>query len=341
VRKNNGTAILLFTYSVIVILIIIAATFVLRTISEKNISTRYKELIEAFNLAEAGVSRAISEVRQDYNWAGPLSVSLGMGQYSVLAVDLDGKRKILSCGYIPSIENFRAKRTIEAVVKKYIPSNFYDNAIYVGDELDLNGNAYRVNGNVIYGDEHPADNTGNINGTVTQDTSINPLARIDFEQLYNLSQGQGNVYDAQRLDAVKSGRDSFPSSFWYSQPADPNDPATGVPNIVYILTDLELKGNIGTVGGFFVVVGDVLTNPLGTYDTQISGNGQIDGCVYTLGTFEINGGGNGLNVLGGIWADREVELNGNATVVYNEDYMKAIKALNINPDVQLLSWREL
>jgi hypothetical protein len=110
---------------------------------------------------------------------------------------------------------------------------------------------------------------------------------------------------------------------------------------VYILTDLELKGNIGTVGGFFVVVGDVLTNPLGTYDTQISGNGQIDGCVYTLGTFEINGGGNGLNVLGGIWADREVELNGNATVVYNEDYMKAIKALNINPDVQLLSWREL
>lgn len=340
-KKNKGAVILLFSYLVIAVLLIIAAVFMMRSISEKNITTRYKESTEALNLAEAGIDRAINQLRQDYNWTGTGPQDLGRGQFSISVTDIDEKRQILSSGFIPSQNNFRARRQIEVVVKQSIPLNFYDNAIYTADELDLNGNAYQVNGDVIYGDDEEATNTDNITGTVTQDTSIYPLARLNFQQLYNLSEGQGNVYDAERLDDVKKGNDSFPGSFWYSPPTDPADPTTGIPNVVYVEGDLTLKGNIGPMGGFFVVVGDVLTNPTGTYDATINGNGQIDGGIYTLGEFEVNGGGGGLNVLGGIWAGSEAELNGNATVTYNKDYMDAIRALNINPDVQIISWREI
>lgn len=330
-EKDKGAVMLMLAYIVIALLLVIAGIFTARAINENNFVLRYRESKEAFNLAEAGIDRAIEELRQDYDWPGVLAVNLGRGQYSVNIASLDDKRQILSSGFIPTEANFRARRAIEAVVKKSIPANFYDNAIYAADELDLNGKAYQVNGNVIYGDEEVADNTGNINGEVTQDTSINPLARLDFQQLYTLSQGQGNVYDTARLDDVKKGRDSFPVSFWYSP---------GIPNVVYVEDDLTLNGNIGAVGGFFVVAGDVLTNPLGTYDTTINGNGQIDGCVYTLGEFQVNGGGGGLNVFGGVWAGSEAELNGNVNISYNKEYMDAIKALNINPDVQIISWRE-
>jgi hypothetical protein len=134
--------------------------------------------------------------------------------------------------------------------------------------------------------------------------------------------------------------DSFPDSFWYSEPTDPNDPTTGTPNVVYVESDLELNGNVGTIGGFFVVAGDVITNPDDTSDATINGNGEIDGVVYTLGEFRINGGGGGLNVNGGVWAGEEARLNGNAHIAYTEDYMAALEALDINVEVQITSWRD-
>lgn len=339
--KNKGAFILTLSYLIIVVLLIIAAAFIMRAINEKNISNRFKESKEAFNLAEAGANLAIARLRQDYNWSGQSATNLGRGQYSVSVTGIDDKRQIVSSGFIPLASNFRVSKTIEVTVRRYTPPNFYDYAIYVAGELDLNGNAYAVNGDVIYGDTNVASNTQNITGTLTQDTSIVPLASLDYQQLYNISNGQGNVYDAARLDQVQNGSDSFPTSFWYSPPTDPNDPTTGVPNVVYILTDLRLNGNIGSVGGFFVVVGNVITNPLGTYDATINGNGQIDGVIYTRGDFEVNGGGGGLNVYGGVWAGAEAELNGNTTVTYNKDYMDAIKALAIQARVQIISWREM
>ncbi len=341
-KKNKGVFILVLSYMIIAVLLIISAAFIIRTINEKNLAYRDKESKEAFHLAEAGINRAIMQLWQDYDSSGTPSVNLGRGQYSVSITSiLPDKRQIISSGFIPLAANFRAKRTIEAIVRKYIPANFYDNAIYTAGELDLNGNAYAVNGDVIYGDTQAATNTQNITGTITQDPSINPLAGLNFQQLYDISQSQGNFYDAARLDKVKKGQDSFPVSFWYSPPTNPADPTTGVPNVVYIEGDLTLNGNIGGIGGLFVVAGDVLTNPLGTYDATINGNGMVHGFIYTRGEFRVNGGGGGLNVDGGVWAGTEAELNGNATVSYNKDYADAIRALNIDPGIQILSWREI
>lgn len=336
--KQRGI-ILIISYIVIILFLTLIGIFVFISISEKGASERKKELSVAFYLAEAGIDRALNELRQDYKWGGLSSVSLGEGEYSVSVSSEGNRRIIVSSGFIPAEAKFRVKRRIEAVIERVIPPNFYDNAIYCSGEVDLNGNAYSVTGNVLYFDE--IDNPTNITGEVVQDTSIRPLSRLNFKQLYEMSKSQNNVYDEARLEAVQRGIESFPASFWYIEPSDPEDPTTGKPNIVYIETDLKLRGNIGAIGGFYIVAGDILTNPENTYNATINGNGKINGCVYTKGEFEINGGAGGLNVFGGVWAGEEAELNGNAHIVYNQIYMEAIKALDLHTDFQIISWREL
>ena len=150
--------------------------------------------------------------------------------------------------------------------------------------------------------------------------------------------GSDNLYTAAE---VAAGNPPFPGNFWFDT-SDPN-PANWVPNVVYVETDLVLNGNIGTIGGFFLVVGDVATDPTTTSETVINGNGQIDGCVYSTGQFRVNGGGSGLNVLGGVWSGTDgVRLNGSIEIEYHMPYMDAIRTV-IQPGstLQIISWRKL
>lgn len=341
--NRKGIALIL-SFMVIGVLTILSAAIISRSVSERYIVQRYVESTQAFWLAEAGINRALNELRNNYSVNGTnlWSASLGQGRYSVDVEDviINGQinKKVTAHGFIPSTGQARAERIVEAMMNKYIPPNFYDNAIYSAGEVDFNGNAYSVTGDVIYADE--IDNTGNVAGTITQDASISPLAQLDFQQLYSISQSQGNVYDEARLEQVQQNQESFPASFWYSPPTDPNDPATGMPNVVYVEDDLQLNGNIGTIGGFFVVVGDVINTPDITQDAIINGNGQIEGLIYTRGEFRINGGGGNLNIDGGVWAGEEARLNGNAHITYNQDYMDAVRSLDINAEVQITSWKD-
>ena len=337
--NRKGIA-LIMIFAVIAILTILAASIISRSISESNIAKRYSETTQAFWLAEAGINQALYELRNNYNLTIAPPPQLGSVGYQV-NISVSGQDRIVnSTGYIPFTGQARASRTIEALMSKSIPPNFYDNAIYSAGEVDLNGNSYSVTGKIRYADS--IDNTGNVNGTITQDPSINPLARFDFQELRTISSNQQNVYvvSGNTLVNQATGQQGFPASFWYSPPTDPNDPTTGTPNIVYIEGDLELNGNIGTIGGFFVVVGDVINNPGATYDATVNGNGQVEGAIYTRGEFRINGGGGNLNINGGVWAAEEVRLNGNAHISYNQSYMDALENLNLNIDVQISSWRD-
>lgn len=337
--NKRGVALIL-GFMVITVLTILGSAIMSRSISEAGIAQRYLESTQAFWLAEAAVNQALGQLRTDYNLTSLANTALGVGGYSATIVNnADGSRTVIAHGFIPAAGQFRAERILQVVMNRLIPPYFYDNAVYSAGEVEFKGAAYSVsnpeaspnNKAVLYAGDFDVEHPGNITGTATLDASIDPLARLDFQQLLAISQGQGNVYDTTRLDNVKNGTDNFPASFWYSP---------GVANVVYVLSDLELKGNLGTIGGFFVVVGDVITNPSATYDATISGNGQIEGAIYTRGEFEVNGGGGGLNVNGGVWAGEETGLNGNAHIVYNQDYMSAIEALNINPEVQIISWQD-
>ncbi|MBU2540382.1 MAG: hypothetical protein KJ593_00610 [Candidatus Omnitrophica bacterium] len=336
--KERGGLTLVFVYSISVALLVLFIALSSKIFVNKSFSSRNIERMQALHIAESGLDYALSNLRDNYSWApsGNL-IPFENGEFLISVTTVGSKKLVESTGFIPDQANYREKKMLEAWMKEDIPSNFYDNAIYSSGEVDLNGTAYTINGDVVYYSE--LDNPSNITGTVTQDDTANPLAMLDFEDLYNKSAIQGNVYDVQRLKDVKDGTDSFPSSFWNTPPVIPGDPTTGDPNFVYIEGDLVLNGNID-IGGFFIVVGDVLNNPSAVYDATINGVGEIDGCVYTRGEFRINGGGGGLNIDGGVWSGTKTRINGNATVNYNADYMVALSA-SIQADAQLISWREI
>lgn len=332
--NNKRGSVLVVSFMVILVLAALGGIMLSRSITERALTQRYTESTQAFWLAEAGVSRALEELGSNFNAAGNniWSQTLAPGRYAVDVEQVDStKRKVTSHGFVPAASS-RIERILEATVTKKIPPDFYENAIYSGGDVDFNGNSYTVTGKVRYADKIEYSRN-NVNGTITGDPDINPLAMLDFQQLRAISAGQGNIYNASRLDRVKKNKETYPGSFWYNA-------AAGVPNIIYIEGDLTLNGNIGTIGGFFVVVGNVLTNPDATQDATINGNGMVAGAIYTRGEFKINGGAGRLNVNGGVWAGEEALLNGNADVTYNKTYMDSIRSLNINVQAQVTAWKD-
>lgn len=343
VRRKGS--VLITAYVALFFLLALGGAFFSRTISEKNFSGINLERVGALQLAEAAADEALVILGTNSGYTGTSSpVSLGQGEYESVVTSLSASRKrIVATGYIPSKASATATRQIEMITKKETPPNFYDYAIYSAGEVDLNGGSYVVNGDVIYSDS--IDNPDHITGSVTQDATISPLAAFGFETLRDIAIAQGNLYDAARLDQVRQNKDSYPGDFWFVPPTDPLDPTTGIPNVVYVEGNMVVSGNFGNVGGFFLVVGNVLTDPDDTSDSTINGNGTVDGCVYATGKFDINGGAGGINVNGGVWAGDEAEMGGNSTITYDLDYMMSIKGLvesnSAASVIQMLSWREL
>jgi len=302
------------------VLTTLGAAMISRSLSEYNLARKQVENTQAFWLAEAGVNKALKILRDDYNSLSIRNVSFGAGGYAVAIVNnLDGSRTVTSSGFIPTSG---ITRVIEANMVRFstTPPDFFGNAIYSADNVDLNG-SFDVIGKIRYAAALARNGSGTVSDTITRDPSINPLARLSFAQLRALSQSQGNYHDAAHLSGP------FPTGFWFNQ-------ASGIPNVVFLEGNLTLSGKV-TAGGFFVVGGEV------TYNATISGNVSVDGAIYTLGQFTINGGGNALNVNGGVWTGQLATLNGNSKISYNSTYMSAIQSLGINTDVQIISWTDL
>ena len=339
-KKREQGIVLVMACLVVTLVTAYGSAMMVQSLTEHRVIQRYLQRGSAFQLAEAGVDKALFQLRADYSWTGPLTAQVvNAGTYTTQVTQNGTLRKITSTastqGTVVSSDR------IETWVQKHIPSNFYGEALYSANSITFKGNAYNVTGNILAAGSISSTNSlGGVAGNHTTDSSASPLPVLAYQQLYDLAVSQGNVYDATRLKNIQKNKDHFPTAFCYSPPTDPNDPSTCTPNVNYITDDLVLNGNIGTIGGFFVVVGNVLTDPTDVDDTTINGNGQVSGAIYTTGKFKINGGGNGLNVNGGIWSGQAMTLDGGIAVQYNADYMDAIKNLNINPGVQLISWRE-
>lgn len=308
---------------------------------------------QAFYLAESALERTKSILKNEASFQDGTAldggawntVAMGDGQFRYkVEMTTDGilmRRLITGEAAVPSIANPTATRAIEMIVSKpdNLPADFWDYAIYSGGDVDANGNSYNVNGDVIAGDDI-SYSQDHFNDGEFEDPSVSPLPNLNYDVLKGVAQSQ--VYDGHDnyYTAAEIGVVPFPQDFYYIEPNPPAEPF-GTPHVVYIEGDLTLNGNWGTIGGFVVVVGDVLTNPDAEADATINGNGTIDGVLYTIGEFRINGGGGGINVTGGVFAADEVRLNGNTTVTYDQDYMDAIDNMDIPTGMTVLSWNEV
>src|SRR3989338_5085566 len=340
-RLMRGFA-LVYVYSAAMVLVLIAVAASARAFTEWRVAQAQRWGAQALYVAEAGVDQAMAALRADYSWSeGFTQESSGAaGTYDVTVEAQGNQRTLTAVGTVATPGGGTVQRTVTVVVRQGLPANFFDKAIYSASAVTFNGSAYQVTGSVLSGDVTTTlENTDHVSGQITYDAAAHPLPALDYQQLHDLASAQGNLYDAARLAQVQQGTDQFPAGFWRTPPTDPNDPTTGVPNIVYVTTDLQLNGDIGTIGGLFVVVGNVLTDPAASEDTTLNGRGTVDGPIYTRGQFRINGGGGQLNVLGGVWAGTEARLNGTSQVTYQVSYMAALEGL-LQSDVQMVLWRE-
>jgi len=336
---KRGAALILVTV-LLVVLTIFGTALISSSFSENGFAIRYLESTQAFWLAEAGLSQALTGLRADDTLAYISETPLGRGGYNATIQDIGNDSYIVNAyGFIP-FNAPRVQRGIQAVmIKLTIPNKFYETVIWSESNININGagkgNYASVTGDVVSGgniyttpEQVPIQNiiTGN---TSVNDSTASSLPRLDFDQLKYISQNQynsttlkNNYYDAQRL----SHNPTFPGTFWYNETAK-------IPNVVFIEGDLALSGNIN-VGGFFVVGGGTV------YSTTVNGNVGIDGCLYTPGDINVWGGGSNLNVKGGVWAG-SVSLKGSMTLSYNQTYMQGIKGSGFNTIMQVKSWREL
>lgn len=328
-RGKKRGAILIITFMVVVMLVIISMGMFVRMFSESRAAERHRDNAVAFYMAEAAVDSAIRQLSLSSSNTAPSSGILGTGNgagrysFTITTFIFRSAWEVVGTGYVPSAGAPRAQKTIKAVLaKKDLSDFFWDNAITSAGPVVFNGDAYTVTSpdgkwDVRYGttisgdDEIPLEKKA-------EDPNVSPLPRLDFELLQEMAAAQNHVYTGYDKD--------MPQTFWN---------INGQPNIVYITGTLDMTGQ-ETIGGFIIVGGDVIT------DVDMTGNSSIDGCIYTRGHFQNKGGGNQLNINGGLWAgDAGCTLNGSITITYNEEYMNAIRSIPlIGADVQLISWRE-
>lgn len=112
----------------------------------------YKEINQekAFVLAEAGITRALFEIRRDINWSGTINeVFLGDGSYEVKVTNYGSEKIVDSWGYVPNKSNPKSTKVIRAIFTKSpgISSfNYASQAGFGGVELSSNaiifGNVY-------------------------------------------------------------------------------------------------------------------------------------------------------------------------------------------------------
>jgi Tfp pilus assembly protein PilX len=341
--NKRGVALIL-GFMVIVVLTILGAAVISRSVSERLVAQRCIEANQAFWLAEAGVARAQYELRKnpdlsdgnnllspvpvlgpgEYNFDLTKSTVLGVTNYTVTARGCIPN----NCNCVSLPNNCRATRILQATMNQYqnIPTGFYDNAIYSAGNVTIGSNCV-VNGDVFSG--------GTISGPVNGDRTpndptlqANGLPGLSFDQLRQKSIEQG-WYNPN------TNTTTYPTdSFWYVAPS-PDNPI-GVPNVVFVNSDFNLVGGNQVVKGFIVVGGNTI------YNAEIGGNATVDGCIYTRGNIWLHGGGGKLiNVRGGVWAGGTTTLEGNEQIDYNATYMTAIRdGLNPNIDIRITAWQD-
>lgn len=333
------------------ILVTLSAPLLHRAASENFLAERYEKNVKAFWFAEGGVNRAIYELRKNFYTSGQTNLWSGnfsYGSYSIDVSPVSGfSRTVTSHGYAPVVMGGHIERILKVGVRKSGSTEIFGDAIYSAGDVDLNGNSYSVTGNIRYAGDLHAQHTI-VDGEITYDPTINPLAMLDFETLRSIAYEQGNLYDAERL-SDHFWEDSLPSGFWCPISIDgiDNDLDGEIDepyeeyNVVYIEDDLALNGNFPTMGGFIVVAGDIITDYNETDDMIINGNGQVNGVIYTRGEFRVNGGAGNINIDGGVICGTLGRLNGNTHITYNAEYMGALeRSVEVEGDLVVTSWEE-
>lgn len=206
-QKGAAFALALIVLTIVLVLAVVLAT---NSFTYKQNSRYSLNSLEATNLAEAGIDKAVASLNETggtYN--GETGTDLGDGEFSVVITNVDQNTKIIeSTGYIPNKENPKSKKTVAITVAKGagLSFNYGIQAGEGGFELrggsQINGSVYS-NGNItmeggpiITGDVRVA---GGTQPTADQQIECSAPNCLDY-------QFGKNVSGENRIDVAQSFR---------------------------------------------------------------------------------------------------------------------------------------
>lgn len=118
---EQGSA-LLTAITFIVVLGTLASAFLYNVIATNSSFRRTSNLQVAFNLAEAGIDKAIAELsRFPSTYSGEEDIPLGEGTFSISVLTSEenaGEIFIISTGYLPNSLEPKAKRTVKVTIQR-------------------------------------------------------------------------------------------------------------------------------------------------------------------------------------------------------------------------------
>jgi type II secretory pathway pseudopilin PulG len=366
VKARKGF-ILIASYLVIVILIILGAAFIAKSVNEAKIAEREKRFLQAFYISEGGIEGARDQLNQNWNNRSSLTdVPLGAGTYTADISDKDrlgddlplDELRITSKGSVGDIS-----RTIEVILKSIGNGSAVVSAIETEGILDIHGNI-TINGgqrevvntsvddvvsagassivvvatdNFVVGDTIVIDADG---GSEEQAriSNIDPgtlTITVESPLTYGHALTESidrilvfeDIFTLSKTEMKALAQSLYPSTY-YNRAFTDADTATQITWVESPSTESQITASGWSGNGLFIVHGDLKVTG-GVFDGVL----WVDGALQVSGNPTFNGG---LFVESGVTVD--TEITGTATINYDTDDISDA-FLNLLPVIE--SWEEL
>ncbi len=303
-RKAQKGFVLVTIYLLVPLLIIMSTSLVAFVLQDIRSAQRVWAATEAFFLAEAGIDRAIAELKEDAAWTSGFSEEPlnSMGTYTVTVEDLGSGRFRLTTEGSSELLSAPVVRTIEAVVAVF-PAGLFNFALFGDDSVTLTGNAMTDSYDSSEGSYNAATagSEGDVgtNGIAAGSITLNGNARVKGDALIG-SEGDPDTGITMTGNSVITGIQG-------TEDEEKDFPEVTIPEGVSNGGSLSVSGN------------KTKTYPAGTYwwsSISVSGNGRLQftgpAVVYVTGNVSISG--NGINTSSNLPTNLLIFVAGNQSV---------------------------
>lgn len=276
IKPNQKGAIFALALIALTSILVLTVVLVSSTSTYKQNSRYSMNNLEATNLAEAGIDKAVASLNKSGGaYSGEVEQSLGEGSYSVTVTDVDqNTKKVVATGYIPNKANPKSKSTASVIMQKGAGISF-SYGIQAGDGgFQIEGGS-RVNGSVYSNSDINISGGGVVTGDAYVAAGTSPTADVQRDcQAPNCADyifGKA-VSGENRMDVAQSFKPTSTSTInkialkikKIGSPANAivriMEDSSGKPNKNRVLAQGTLSSNLVTGQYGFIDVG-LLSNP--------------------------------------------------------------------------------
>lgn len=289
--KQSKGFILVSTYLVVMVVAAFSFAFFARANAFLQASERAQNKIIAFNMAEAAVDFALSQLASDQNYAGTdgyvsMDANSFSGGFSVAVTEADNNpnvRLVRAIGYSP--DNNPASRAYQTsaitVYGQYQSGGLFDYAVFAENNITMTGNAtvdsYNSNDGPYGNGNQDSDGDIATNSTGNSTVSLSGNVSVDGDAIVGPSGDPSSVISLGPNSTITGTQ----------------TPAAEETSYDVISTDIESEGPLSVTGN----TTQYLLPGTHRFDSiQISGNGTLlpTGQVTIYVDGEINISGNGI-----------------------------------------------